>query len=175
MFLLLGARPWKCKTSDRNLLKDEHRWKKAKIKSTMPPGMQVVDLDALTSPTTPNPPSTSTTPPPDLSMSTSMEGQWTDACDTAPKESTPSPSDHALHPFAIAPPACICTTSPWPAPSPPMPLPCVPESTPAVPTMSTPQPPSGHVPIQGMLILQVNLCNWCITITRTFITFPLRR
>ena len=154
---ILGARPLKHKNSDGNSVKDSHRRKKAKIMSTMPPGAQVVDLGALTSPAAtavPNLPSTSTTPPPHLSMSISMQGQQTDVCNTAPEVSAPSPSsDHALHPSAIAPPAHVCTASPRPAPSPPMPSappPCAPDPTPA-PTANALLPPSTvNVLIQGM-------------------------
>ena len=93
--LLLGARPSKRKTSDGNPLKDKHRQKKAKAKSTMLPSMQVIDLDALTSPaatTTPNPLSTPTTPlasspPPhasSTSTSTAVPGLATNIPNTAP-------------------------------------------------------------------------------------------
>jgi hypothetical protein len=64
--LLLGARPSKRKSGDSNSLKAERRHKKAKVKSTIPPGIQAIELDhpVPTSPivtTAPNPPSTTAT------------------------------------------------------------------------------------------------------------------
>ena len=202
--LLLGTRPSKRKFGDgNNPLKDKHRQKKVKVKSTMPPSTQGIELDAPTSCTTttpPNPPSSTiplisstlshesltptavpdptiyvphTTailspashPPlaPDLGMSTSTQGQQTDACNTVPKQSTPlSPSDHAPCPSTTTPPTCVHNTSPQPAPSPlalSAPLPCVPDYAPVAPAASALLPPSAvHVPIQGRSIeLQVNL------------------
>jgi len=123
---LLGARPLKHKIGDGNPLKDKHRWKKAKVKSPLPPSMQVIELDSFltssTATTAPNAPSASISPPyesststtvshtatissseshfpstSDLSVPTSMQGQQTDTCDTAPKKSSssnPPPTTH---------------------------------------------------------------------------------
>jgi hypothetical protein len=123
---LLGARPSKRKIGDGNPLKDEHRRKKAKVKSTLPPSTQVIELDSFptssTATTAPNAPSASIPPPhesststtishpvtisssesrfpstSDLSVPTSMQGQQTDTCDTAPKKSSssnPPPTTH---------------------------------------------------------------------------------
>ena len=131
----------------------------------MLPGAHVVDLDTPSSPATtatPNPPSILTAPLLNLSMSTCMPRYQTDACDTAPEESTLLPSDHALHPSTITSPTPVHTTSSWPTPSPPTPstpLPCAPEPTPAVPAASALQPPStAQVLIQGILTkLQIDL------------------
>ena len=132
----------------------------------MPPGAQVVDLDALSSPATtaaPNPPSTLPAPPLDLSTSTCMPRYQTDACDTVPEELTLSPSDHALHPSTITPPAPVHTPlllGPLHLPpTPSTPLPCAPEPASAAPAASALQPPStAQVPIQGISMeLQIDL------------------
>lgn len=145
--LLLGARPSKRKIGDGNSFKDERRRKKAKVKSTMLPGAEVVELinDALTSSTattTPNLPSTLTppasSPPPESSTSTAVSNPTTHISHTAailPSESRfPSASELSVSPLMQGQQTNTCNTAPE-------------KSGPSSEnSLST-----AHAPIQGML------------------------
>jgi hypothetical protein len=102
---LQGARPSKRKTGDGNPLKNEHRRKKAKVKSTLPPGAQVIELENFPTPyaatTTPDAPSASIPPPHASSTSTTVS-------QTATILSSESRNSH----FPSAPDLSVSTSTP---------------------------------------------------------------